>query len=46
LRALIDAVASGRLTPVIDRILPLEEAAQGERLLESREVIGKVLLTP
>jgi alcohol dehydrogenase len=46
LRALIEAVASGRLTPVIDRILPLEEAAHGERLLENREVIGKVLLTP
>jgi alcohol dehydrogenase len=46
LRALLDWVAAGKLLPVIDRILPLEEAEQAERLLESRQVIGKVLLTP
>jgi alcohol dehydrogenase len=46
LRALLDWVAAGKLTPVIDRILPLEEAEQAERLLESRQVIGKVLLVP
>jgi hypothetical protein len=27
-------------------VLPLAEAAEGERLLEEREVIGKVLLKP
>jgi alcohol dehydrogenase len=31
---------------VIDRILPLEEAAEGLRLIEEREVIGKVVVTP
>lgn len=43
---LLNLVARGSLTPVIDRILPLEEAAEGERLLEDREVVGKVLLAP
>ena len=37
---------SGRLAPVIDRILPLAEAAEADRLLEEREVFGKVVLTP
>lgn len=46
LRTLLDHVASGRLDPVIDRVLPLEQAAEAERLLEDREVVGKVLLRP
>jgi alcohol dehydrogenase len=46
LRALLDWVAAGKLSPVIDRILPLEQAEQAERLLDSRQVIGKVLLEP
>ena len=39
-------LGSGRLRPVIDRILPLEAVAQGHRLLEERAVFGKVLLRP
>lgn len=46
LKILLDLVASGRLVPVIDKVLPLEETAEGERLLEDREVVGKVLLKP
>ncbi|MGH7721114.1 MAG: zinc-binding dehydrogenase [Gemmatimonadaceae bacterium] len=46
LGTLLDLVACGRLRPVIDKVLPLEEAAEGERLLEDREVFGKVLLKP
>ena len=46
LATLLDLVARRKLTPVIDRILPLEQAAEGERLLEDREVVGKVLLEP
>ncbi len=44
--ALMDLIAAGRFRPLIDRILPLEEAAEAERLLEDREVVGKVLLRP
>jgi len=46
LEALLGLTRDGRLKPVIDRVLPLEQAAEGERLLEDREVIGKVLLKP
>jgi alcohol dehydrogenase len=46
LKILLELVASGRLDPVIDRVLPLEQAAEGERLLEDREVFGKVVLRP
>lgn len=46
LEALLGLIRDGRLKPVIDRVLPLADAAEGERLLEEREVIGKVLLKP
>jgi alcohol dehydrogenase len=46
LKILLGLVASGRLIPVIDKVLPLEATAEGERLLEDREVVGKVLLKP
>jgi alcohol dehydrogenase len=46
LKVLLGLIGEGRLKPVIDRVLPLAEAAEGERLLEEREVIGKVLLKP
>jgi alcohol dehydrogenase len=46
LRTLLDLAAGGRLSPVIDKILPLESTAEGERLLEERAVVGKVLLKP
>ncbi len=44
--ALLDLIAAGRLKPLIDRVLPFSEAAEAERLLEEREVVGKVLLKP
>ena len=37
---------AGRLRPVIDRVLPLEETADGERALEQRLVVGKVVIRP
>jgi alcohol dehydrogenase len=46
LEVLLGLVAARKLVPVIDRILPLDQAAEGERLLEDREVFGKVLLKP
>ncbi|MFP1858386.1 quinone oxidoreductase family protein [Lonsdalea quercina] len=44
--ALIDKVARGDITPLIDRIVPLEQAAEGLRLIRDREVLGKVIVTP
>lgn len=43
---LVDAVRTGAIVPVIDRILPLAETAEGHRLLEEREVFGKVIIAP
>ena len=34
----------GRVRPVIDRVLSLDDAAEAHRLVESSEHIGKVLL--
>ena len=38
--------AEGRLRPVVDRLLPLPEAAAAHRVLEAGGHVGKVLLTP
>jgi alcohol dehydrogenase len=46
LETLLRMVRDGRLRPVIDRVLPLEDAREGLRLLEDREVIGKVIIAP
>lgn len=43
---LLDAVRGGRMRPVVDRVLPLEEIREAHRLLEEREVFGKVVVTP
>ena len=37
-------VAAGKVRPVIDRVLPMSEAASAHRALEAGEVFGKVLL--
>jgi alcohol dehydrogenase len=44
--SLLEAVRSGEITAVVDRVLPLEEIREGHRLLEEREVFGKVIITP
>ena len=44
--SLINAVSSGIIKPIIDKVLPLEETAEGHRLLEEREVFGKVIIQP
>jgi alcohol dehydrogenase len=46
LTALLGMVRDRRIAPVIDTVLPLERAAEGLRLIERREVIGKVVVTP
>ena len=36
----------GQLSPVVDRVLPLEKAAEAHRAIEDRTQFGKVVLTP
>jgi NADPH2:quinone reductase len=43
---LIERVAKGELTVVIDRTFPLAEAAEAHRYIESRRAFGRVLLVP
>jgi NADPH:quinone reductase-like Zn-dependent oxidoreductase len=46
LTALMDMIAQGKMRPLIEKALPLEQAAEGLRLIRDREVIGKVVVTP
>ncbi len=43
---LIELAGRGELTPVIDRELPLAQAAEAHRLIEARETFGKIVLRP
>jgi NADPH2:quinone reductase len=45
-RTLVDHLAAGRIAPLIHARLPLAEAGRAQAMLESGEVIGKVLLKP
>jgi NADPH:quinone reductase-like Zn-dependent oxidoreductase len=46
LDALMQLIQQGKIKPVIDKVLPLEQAREGLRLIQDREVIGKVVVTP
>lgn len=43
---LLRFVNEGKLNPVLDRVLPLSGAAEGHRILESRNHFGNIVLTP
>ncbi|MEH3033710.1 MAG: NAD(P)H-quinone oxidoreductase [Aeromicrobium erythreum] len=43
-RHVLPAVQDGRVRPVVDRVLPLAEAAQAHALVESSDHVGKILL--
>ncbi len=45
-RALYAAVASGKLVPRVDRVLPLSRAAEAYRLMEAGQLHGKIVLEP
>jgi len=46
LQALMGLIVEGKMKPVIDEVLPLERAMDGLRLIENREVFGKVVIRP
>ena len=39
-------IEDGKMKPVMDKVLPLDQAIEGLRLLRDREVIGKVVVEP
>jgi len=43
---LVEALRTKQMVAVIDRVLPLDQVAEGHRLLEDREVFGKVIIAP
>ncbi|AVJ29326.1 zinc-binding dehydrogenase [Achromobacter spanius] len=46
LLALLDQVDRGEIAPLIDRVVPLEEAAEGLAAIRDRKVIGKIIVAP
>jgi len=43
---ILEKLASGAYQPVLERVMPLSEVAEAHRLLEDRDVLGKIVLTP
>jgi len=46
LKGLMKLIQEGKMRPVIDKVLPLEQAAEGLRMIRDREVVGKVVVAP
>jgi len=46
LSGLMDMIQAGDFKPVIDKVLPLEQAADGLKAIRDREVMGKIIVTP
>jgi len=46
LRKVMGLVAEGKLKPIIHKALPLSQAAEAHRVVDSRDFFGKVILLP
>jgi alcohol dehydrogenase len=46
LEALLVEVERGSIKPIIDRIFPLAESREAMRVMEARELFGKIIITP
>ena len=46
LESLMGYIRDGKMKPVIDTVLPLQDAAEGIRMIEDREVFGKIIIQP
>jgi alcohol dehydrogenase len=46
LKGLMALIQQGKMKPVIDKELPLDQATEGLRLIQDRVVFGKVIVTP
>jgi NADPH:quinone reductase-like Zn-dependent oxidoreductase len=43
---ILGLIRDGKLRPVVDRVMPLEQVAEAHRLLEDRAQFGKIVLVP
>ncbi len=43
---LLELARTRELLPVVDRVMPLDQIREAERLMEEREVFGKIVVTP
>src|SRR5271169_1407913 len=46
LKGLMQLIQDGKIKPVIDKVLPLDGAREGLRLIQDRAVFGKIVVTP
>jgi NADPH:quinone reductase and related Zn-dependent oxidoreductases len=46
LSGLMELIQQGKMQPVIDKVFPLDQAKEALRLIQDREVLGKVVVTP
>jgi alcohol dehydrogenase len=46
LEKLVELVGQKKLKPIIDRVLPLDQIQEAHRLIEEREIFGKVIMKP
>ena len=44
LKSVLRMVAGGRVKPVVEKVLPLADAKEAHKILESRQFIGKIIL--
>lgn len=42
----LDAAAAGKIRAIIDRTMPLREAAAAHRAMEEQQILGKIILEP
>jgi D-arabinose 1-dehydrogenase-like Zn-dependent alcohol dehydrogenase len=42
----LQAAAAGKIRAIIDRTMPLREAATAHRVLEEERILGKIILDP
>ena len=45
-RAMLSAVAAGKIRPILDRVFPLSRAAEAYKRMEEAEQYGKIVLVP
>jgi NADPH:quinone reductase-like Zn-dependent oxidoreductase len=44
--AVLDRAVTGTLAPLVDSVLPLDQAAKAHQLIEERAALGKIILRP